>query len=519
MKPLCFVLDNTAAMSTPTAILAGKWRCQRLHKPQRFQRLYLDSLDWRLLRKNLYLIADRLGNDFHLHLVDLRDNQTLAATMIKQLPDFSRSLPPGKISAVLTPILQQRALVSQIRLSVARHPMIVLNDDNDETVAHLDLEVSQPLAAGVDESIHVYRRLWFTPIEGYARQNKAIVNTLSEYGLPMLSAVIPVSYLISTLNIDSAKFDTKPTIEFHAAERADRAVKQLFRFLLAVMEANRQPVISDIDTECLHDFRVAVRHTRSLLGQARGVIDKGRRERAKTFFAWLNKVTSPQRDFDVMLLNFDFYRSLLPTQARDHLDPVYGYVMERRCAAAEITAHAVQSANYQRFIHSWQKYLEAEVAKRTTLKNAMKPVKALADARIWKAYKRVINDGGDIDDDSPAESLHSLRKKCKTLRHLIEFFASLYPAKKVKRILGLLKRLQDHLGKFQDLHVHIDLIGGTRSGLTERKLLSQPIDSAITEVIRALSEQQADCRRHFQERFEEFSAERHQHLYKQLFKP
>ena len=518
MKPLCFVLDNTAVMSTPTAILAGKWRCQRLHKPQRFQRLYLDSLDWRLLRKNLYLIADRVGDGFHLHLVDGRDNHTLAAAMIGQLPDFARSLPPGKISAVVTPILQQRALVPQIRLSVARHPMIVL-DDEDETVAHLDLEVSKPLVAGVDESMHVYRRLWFTPIEGYARQNKAIVNTLSDYGLPMLSAVIPVSYLISALNIDSAKFNTKPAIEFQAAERADRAVKRLFKFLLAVMEANRRPVISDIDTECLHDFRVAVRHSRSLLGEARGVIDKERRERAKIFFARLNKVTSPQRDFDVMLLNFDYYRSLLPAQARGHLDPVYGYVMERRCAAAEITAQAIQSANYQRFVHNWQKYLEAEVAKRTTLKNAMKPVKALADARIWKAYKRVINDGGDIDDDSPAESLHSLRKKCKTLRHLIEFFATLYPAKKVKRILGLLKRLQDHLGKFQDLHVHIDLMSGMRSGLSERNLLSQPVDSAITEVIRALTEQQADCRRHFQERFEEFSAERHQHLYKQLFKP
>ena len=40
--------------------------------------------------------------------------------------------------------------------------------------------------------------------------------------------------------------------------------------------------------------------------------------------------------------------------------------------------------------------------------------------------------GRAIDDDSPAEDLHELRKVGKELRYLLEFFASLYPADIVK---------------------------------------------------------------------------------------
>ena len=517
MKAICFALDSSAAKITPKAILSSEWRCRRLHKPRVFQRVYLDSLDWRLLKRDRYLIADRIGDGFHLHLFDLGENRTIVAETSNQLPDFARSLPEGPLAAMLAPILQPRALVPQIRLAVERHSMAVLDGDN-QTVAHLDLEVSKPQLEGAGGSTRVYRRLWFTPIKGYERQDRAIISALSDYGLPMLSAVIPVTDLISALNVDKSRFDARSAGDIHAADRCDRAVKHLLRSLLSVMEANRPPVVSDIDSECLHDFRVAVRHARSLLAQASGVLDQGRLEEAKSFFARLNKVTTAQRDLDVMLLNFDFYRSMLPARTREHLEPVHKYAVERRAAAAKSTARFVQSANYRQFVKAWRKYLDARVASRTSLIYAMKPVKDFADARIWRVCKRVIAQGKAIDDNSPPEALHSLRKRCKTLRHLVEFFSPLYPAGNIKNVMANLKRLQDNLGKFQDSHVHIGLLSDVRSALGKRGLLSPSVDAALTEVIRVLDGQQADCRKQFNKRFLEFSAERHQHLFKQLFR-
>ena len=71
------------------------------------------------------------------------------------------------------------------------------------------------------------------------------------------------------------------------------------------MKDNEKGIIDDIDSEFLHDFRVAVRRTRSLLGQIRYVLPKRRVTRFKRDFAWLGEVTGPARDMDVYLLSFN----------------------------------------------------------------------------------------------------------------------------------------------------------------------------------------------------------------------
>ena len=64
--------------------------------------------------------------------------------------------------------------------------------------------------------------------------------------------------------------------------------------------------------------------------------------------------------------------------------------------------------------------------------------------------------GGAIDDASPAEDYHELRKKGKELRYLLELFgAPLYPAEVVKPMIRTLKGLQDVLGRHQDREVQV----------------------------------------------------------------
>jgi CHAD domain-containing protein len=519
MKPLCFVLDSTDLSQTPKAILSGEWRCERTHgTPLHFQRSYLDSLDWRLLRNGLSLVADYREGRFHLRLLGLGDNQTRLEADDDRLPVFVTSLPAGKWSAILTPVLRQRALVPHIQLAVARHCMAVF-DKHGNTVAHLDLNLSEPVSPDGGGTHWFDRRLWFVPLKGYDKQNKAIVNTLSEYGLPVSDTVAPVTGLIAALHIDTARFDARPNVDFHAEERCDGAVKRLLRFFLAVMETNRPVIVADIDTDCLHDFRVAVRRSRSLLGQMQGVIAKQRQIQTRAFLSRLNDVTNHQRDLDVMLLNFNYYRSLLPARLRRNLDPVYACIMDQRRTATDITARFLRSADYQSFVQRWQKYLDAPPPRRPSLCNAMKPVKEMADTRIWKAYKRVLAEGRAIDDASPAEALHNLRKRCKTLRYLIEFFASLYPKGKIQRVLGVLKRLQDNLGEYQDFHVHSELLVKTRELLTEHGHLTPESDAATARVTQVLAKRGAKSRDGFHKCFGDFSGEEHQHLFRRLFKP
>ena len=77
----------------------------------------------------------------------------------------------------------------------------------------------------------------------------------------------------------------------------------------------------------------------------------------------------------------------------------------------------------------------------------------LAADRTRRAHGRVLKLGSAITGSSPPESLHTLRKRGKELRYVLEFFASLYDPAAYRAVLGDLKRLQDCLGDFQDSQV------------------------------------------------------------------
>ena len=87
----------------------------------------------------------------------------------------------------------------------------------------------------------------------------------------------------------------------------------------------------------------------------------------------------------------------------------------------------------------------------------------LASHRITRVYRKMVKMGRAIDDDSPAEDLHELRKVGKELRYLLEFFSSLYPADVVKPFIKTLKGLQDQLGRFQDREVQANALRDARA--------------------------------------------------------
>ena len=66
--------------------------------------------------------------------------------------------------------------------------------------------------------------------------------------------------------------------------------------------ANEPGVRANLDTEFLHDFRVAIRRTRSLLRQIRHVIPLDVGRYFSTGFSWVGRLTGPLRDLDVLIL-------------------------------------------------------------------------------------------------------------------------------------------------------------------------------------------------------------------------
>src|SRR5205814_6144881 len=96
----------------------------------------------------------------------------------------------------------------------------------------------------------------------------------------------------------------KISVQLDPHQPAAVAVATVLASLLDTLEANVPGTIADIDTEFLHDLRIAVRRTRSALKLAGDVLPAGLAARFRPGFKWLGDLTTPTRDLDVYLLGF-----------------------------------------------------------------------------------------------------------------------------------------------------------------------------------------------------------------------
>ena len=109
---------------------------------------------------------------------------------------------------------------------------------------------------------------------------------------------------------------------------SDEATKIILRSLFLVIKTNEVYISKDLDTEFLHDYRVAIRRTRSALGQIKNVFPKETTSRFKKDFSFLGKLSNQLRDLDVYLLKKDAYKAMLPSILRDDIDPLFDYLTQ-----------------------------------------------------------------------------------------------------------------------------------------------------------------------------------------------
>jgi CHAD domain-containing protein len=231
---------------------------------------------------------------------------------------------------------------------------------------------------------------------------------------------------------------------------ATAAAHVVFARLVQVIDDNFAGTLEDVDSEFLHDLRVAVRRTRSLQRQFKTVYPD-RLQHFRDEFKRIQAITGDLRDLDVYLLDFPALRASLDPKMQADLDPLHALLETKRARALNQTRRQLKAQRTAEALTGWAAFTEQAPASEKT-------VKALASHRIRSVYKKMVKMGTAIDDDSPAEDLHELRKVGKELRYLLEFFASLYPTEIVKPFVKTLKGLQDQLGRFQDHEVQANTL-------------------------------------------------------------
>jgi CHAD domain-containing protein len=302
------------------------------------------------------------------------------------------------------------------------------------------------------------------------------------------------------------------------AQPAEQAARQIHLGLLQVIEANLEGARAGQDPECLHDLRVATRRTRSALGQIREVFPAAEVARFKAEFAWLQQVTSTTRDLDVYLLALDGYRAALPPELRMDIQPFEGFLVRHRAVAQAVMARELSSARLRQLLTNWRAFLEAPGPAAGAGTNAARPLRAVADARLHRLHRRVLEQGQAITDRVPAEALHELRKSCKKLRYLLEAFQSLYAPKQVQRMLKRLKALLNELGSCQDLTVQVRALRDMGGQMLAEGEGGPATLMALGALVADLGNRQRAARARFSQVFEAFDSGRERRLFKELLR-
>jgi CHAD domain-containing protein len=297
---------------------------------------------------------------------------------------------------------------------------------------------------------------------------------------------------------------TSPTVPLQADEPAFDGYRRVLANLAATIVLNQPGAVAEVDPEYLHELRVAVRRTRSILSQSRRVLPDDVRDAQRKAFGWLGVATGPARDLDVYALEWPTYVRRLPQDDDEALRPVCDAIERRRRSTHATLAKDLTGDRYQKLMARWTSWL-AEPAPGGPA--AADPLGRIVASRIRKAQRGVLRDGRAIHPESPAERLHDLRKDAKKLRYLLECFGSLFEPKPRKAFVKRLKALQDNLGEHQDAEVHAAQLRDIARRLDARKR-SVPTETtaAIGRLTEHLEQRGTAARAEFHERFVDYDA-------------
>jgi len=476
--------------------------------PVTVRRVPCDTFDGRLYRRGEVLEA--VGSAGASELVWRRHGGGALRHLNAPQPRFAWDLPPGPFRRQLEKVIEIRALLPLARIETRSEALEIL-DGEGKVVCRVFAEEHRAGAAGGGGPLRpLPARVRVEPMRGYSRAAERVREALGR--VPSLQPegrdVIEEALAAQGLGPPAAPAKTRVTLE--PGMTAADAVRRLLLVLLEILEANEEGTRADLDSEFLHNFRVAVRRTRSALGQLKEVFPPAALEKFRTGFGWLGALTGPTRDLDVHLLEFPEYRAALPAAARADLEPLRIFLEARQRTEQRALARALGARRYRGLVRAWRNLLEADSGKWTRdpgAPDAGRPVRDVAGARLGKALRRALRDGRAIGDASPPGALHELRKTCKKLRYLLEFFQSLYPAREAGALIGALKGLQDNLGQYQDVHVQSEALGRFAREMEAQRGVGAGTHVAVGMLLEQLRGREAHLRREFAERFGAFAAD------------
>ncbi len=471
--------------------------------------VYYDTFDWRVFATG-WSLEYSPGSTGEARLRRHFDNALIVQQLSEAPPPKIEDWPQGAVKYALRDVCGLRALLPLVELEGRAEHFAVLNADA-KTVCRLAIERWSVAVRNKSNNEILSCRIRISPMRGWAADAEKVSRSLDRAGFLGAGHSLQATAL-SSIGRVAGDYTPKFKITLDSLQTADHAAKTILKKLFEDMKRNEDGTRRDLDSEFLHDYRVAVRRTRSALSQFKTIFDNETLAPFKSGFRILGQVTGDKRDLDVHLIDFDSHISLLPMMQQRELLQLRPILEAENAEAGKSLAKYLSGTEYRAFKKSWQNFLNRSVANGP---EAGISVKQYADRSIWKVYQRILRDGGKIKRHSPDEKLHDLRKLGKKLRYLIEFYQSLYPGRKVVDAIKLLKQIQDQLGIFQDQCVQIE----TLENLAGHEGVAEHTAAAIGHLTKGIARERDKTHAGFKTHFQRFADKQNRVRFAALFEP
>jgi CHAD domain-containing protein len=511
-----FLLPQRTDPERLAKLLGGPQHCS-VDESLNFDLTFFDSFDWRLDAAGLRLMRLAYPQGSVLRLKRSDGSEVVDAVECDAEPGWPAQLPGSPLRERVAELLDMRVLLPIVSVHCRATELRVLNDDA-KTVVRLQFLAMQCESSETQEPRVLWPRVRLLPVRGYERECRRLAERFGgEMEWPQAPACL-LEESVAAVGREPGDYSSKLTLKLRHQQHAVDALRKILLTLLDTIERNLPGTRANLDSEFLHDLRVATRRTRSALSQVKRVLPDAVVEDFKQRFGWLGQVTGPTRDLDVFLLELPRYRASLPAAMSHDLDALEAHLLAAHKTEQARLKRKLGSTEMRTLLDDWRALLEADQLPGDPGWLADLPIERVASQRIWRMYRKVIKAGRGISADGPPELMHELRKDCKKLRYLLEFFRSLFADHDTKKIIRALKNLLDILGDYQDLEVQADELRGFAAAFAsddpERLRTVMAIGALVADLLR---HQQAAHQR-FAGAFAEFDSARNRADFKRLFK-
>ena len=417
--------------------------------------IYLDTFDWSLLKKKLSL-RYRVANGKAMYTVKSIGGieEGIARRMETEIKIAApvavpADIPVKQVKELVAGIIYPRKLVEHIQIRTERRRYRVTSPEGAEIELAFDTSSFSLRGLHQPKRAQKLQEMEAELLKGTSAALKALSSLLLHAFGYSVSTASKLEVALERLKVSIPS--KKPPEELRARldDRLDLALRKILFYQFNWFCEQLPGVLSDIDTEFVHQARVTTRRMRSALKLFHDTIPSGIDDYLSRELKWLGEMFGEVRDLDVFLLNLSRFQMQIERFPEKKKEVFDNWIDQHRRTPLKNLIGAVESPRFANFARRLKLFVEGPLPVRPRAHLALKLISDMAPVIIRQKLDAVIKQGHAVLENPNLKQFHLLRIEMKKLRYACEFMAPAYNGV-LDPFINRTVEIQDCLGEIQD---------------------------------------------------------------------